>query len=190
MKSLVLVAMLMACSCISACVAQVADDVGQSEAQTGANSGTLDAGDQAPAWVGTDLISGASFNFPEGLAGQPAVLVFWASWCPYSRAFLPYLEALQWDYEETGIQVITLNAKQRGRGDPRRYALSLGFPLTVIAEADAIAAQYGVETVPGVFVVDGSGLVLYRRAPTDLPAGSGVAGQWDREVRQALESAL
>lgn len=190
MQSRVLTAALLVLSAMNVCAAHAASESDRIEADRVLQPSVLAAGVQAPSWVGTTLIDDATFNFPEDLAGRPAVLVFWASWCPYSRAFLPYLEALQWDYEEAGVKIITLNAKQRDRGDPRAYARSLGFPLMVIAEADPIAADYDVETVPGVFVVDGNGGVVYRRQPTDLPAGSGVASQWDREVRSAIDGVL
>lgn len=150
----------------------------------------IKTGDTAPAWRGVDLFDGSPVIFPDGAQGAPSVLVFWASWCPYSKAYLPYLEGLQWDYEDTDIKIISLNAKQREYGDPATFVQSLGFPLKVIRDADTIAADYGVEFVPGIFVVDGEGTVIYRRASTDQPAGPVIASQWDREVREALERAL
>ena len=101
---------------------------------------------------------------------------------------MPYVKEIQADYEDQGVQIVTLNAKERGRGDPKAYAQSLGFPMFAIADADGIAEQYSVDFIPGLMVVDGEGQVSYRRASTDLPAGKTVAQQWDDEVRNALDS--
>lgn len=37
-------------------------------------------------------------------------------------------------------------------------------------------------------IVDGQGIVAYRRPWTDLPAGQTVAELWDGQVRAALDS--
>ncbi len=145
-------------------------------------------GDTDPAWQGQNLSYGAIVNFPEVLNGKPAVLVFWATWCPYCKAFMPYAKQIQAEYADQGVQIITFNAKERGRGDPKAYVESLAFPLIAIAAADAIAEQYHVNFIPGLMVVDGHGKVTYRRRSTDLPAGKKVSEQWADEVRSALNT--
>ncbi len=150
----------------------------------------VDRGDSAPAWKGTNLLDGQTVSFPELLDGKPAVMVFWATWCPYCKAFMPYAKKIQADYEDQGVQVVTFNAKERGEGDPKAYAESLGFPMFAIADADSIAEKYDIKFIPGLMVVDGQGQVSYRRGWTDLPAGKTVAEQWDGEVRAALDSLL
>ncbi|MEM1230401.1 MAG: redoxin family protein [Pseudomonadota bacterium] len=149
-------------------------------------SHAVTAGDQAPAWQGTDLVSGADVQFPAVLEDRPAVLLFWATWCPYCKAFMPYAKKLQAEFADRGVSLITLNSKERGRGDPAAYARSLEFPLIAIGAADDIGAAYAVDFIPGLMVVDGAGQVIYRRQSTDLPAGRTVAQQWYLEVRAAL----
>ena len=149
----------------------------------------VEAGDPAPAWTGSD-IQGRSVSFPEVTGGKPAVMVFWATWCPYCKAFMPYLETIQRDYAADGVQIIAINALERGRGDPKAYLESLDVPLLGILEGDAIATAYDVEFIPGLMVVDGAGMVTYRRAPTELPAGRTLAEIWDTEIREALDLAL
>lgn len=144
-------------------------------------------GDDAPAWSGIDLVDGALVEFPSVLQDNPAVLIFWATWCPYCKAFMPYAKGIAADYAEHGVQILTFNAKERGRGDPKAYVDSLGFPLVAIADADDIAAQYNINFIPGLLVVGGDGVVTYRRRSTDLPAGKKVSEQWDEEVRRVLD---
>jgi len=147
-------------------------------------------GDTAPAWTGTDIATQAQVEFPEVLAGKPAVLVFWATWCPYCKAFMPYVKAIEADYRDQGVQIITFNTKERGRGDPAAYVASLDFPFIAIEAADKIGDSYDIPFIPGLLVVDGSGEVIYRRRSTNLPAGRTVSQQWDVEVRQVLDSVL
>lgn len=149
----------------------------------------VEAGDPAPSWIGRDVNSDA-VSFPEVTGGKPAVLVFWATWCPYCKAFMPYLEAIQADYAADGVQIIAINALERGRGDPIAYLESLGSPVIGILYGDHIAAAYDVEFIPGLIVVDGAGMVSYRRKPTELPAGRTLSKIWDAETREALDLLL
>ena len=148
------------------------------------------AGNEAPSWSGSDLLTGSTVDFPEVLDDRPAVLVFWATWCPYCKAFMPYARQIQEDYYEQGVQILSFNAKERGEGDPRAYLQSLKFPHISIEDADPIAEAYDVKFIPGLMVVNGSGTVVYRRGWTELPAGQQVAEQWDAEVRAVLDAEL
>ena len=145
-------------------------------------------GETAPEWTGVDLASGNQVEFPKLLDNKPAVLVFWATWCPYCKAFMPFAKQIQAEYADAGVQIVTFNAKERGRGDPKAYIGTLGFPLVAIADADPIAAQYNVNFIPGLMVVRGDGVITYRRRSTNLPAGKKVSEQWADEVRAALDA--
>ena len=150
----------------------------------------VQAGDEAPPWVGTDA-GDQAVAFPDVLNGNPAVMVFWATWCPYCKAFMPYLEPILDDYSDQGVQVIAVNTREdEAEGDPRAYLEDLGFPLTGILEGDEIAADYDVHFIPGLMVVDGSGTVSWRRESTDLPPGDELSEFWSAEVRAALDAAL
>ena len=95
--------------------------------------------------------------------------MFWATWCPYCRAFMPYLAGIQKDYAAQGVKIVAINAKEDGRGDPKAYMQGLGFAPISVANGDAIAKSYGVEYIPGLLIVDGAGVVAYRR-PVDRSA--------------------
>lgn len=150
----------------------------------------VEAGDTAPVWTAEDT-SGRQVEFPGVLEGKPAVMVFWATWCPYCKAFMPYLEPILDDYSDQGVQVIAVNTREgESDGDPMAYIEDLGFPLVGILEGDEIAADYAVHFIPGLMVVDGTGTVSWRRESTDLPPGDVLAEFWSAEVRTALDAAL
>ena len=150
----------------------------------------VEAGDTAPAWLGMDARD-QQVAFPQVLEGNPAVMVFWATWCPYCRVFMPHLEPILEDYADQGVQVIAVNTREdESDGDPKAYLEDLGFPLVGILEGDVIAADYDVHFIPGLMVVDGTGTVSWRRESTDLPPGEEVAEFWSAVVREALDAAL
>lgn len=150
----------------------------------------VNQGDVAPPWSGTDLITGKTVEFPEVLNGKPAVILFWATWCPYCKAFMPRAAEIQAEYAEAGVQIIGLNHKERGYGDPAAYAKSLGFPMVAIADADSIGDAWSIDFIPGLLIVDGGGNIVYRRRSTNLPAGRKVSELWAGEVRAVLDQML
>ena len=148
----------------------------------------VEEGDAAPAWR-AETFDGRAVEFPELIGGKPTVVVFWATWCNYCRAFMPHLARIQADYGER-VNILAINAKEEAGADPQGYVDALGFPVIAVREGDAVAAAYGVEYIPGLMVVDAEGAVAYRREWTELPAGETVARFWSRQVRRALDRLL
>jgi thiol-disulfide isomerase/thioredoxin len=149
----------------------------------------VEQGDVAPSWQAQGF-DGRTIAFPELIDGKPTVMVFWATWCPYCKAFMPYLEQIQNDYGSDRINVLTIDAKEDGSGDPAAYIAGLSMETIAVADGDEIAAAYGVDYIPGLMVIAPDGTVAYRRAWTELPAGDRVASFWSRQVRRALEQLL
>ena len=149
----------------------------------------VNQGEPAPTWTAIDF-SGDEVAFPSVIAGKPTVMVFWATWCPYCRAFMPYLGQIQKDYGQDRINIIAINAKERGAGDPAAYVHALGFPVIGIADGDGIAEDYSVRFIPGLLIVDSDGDIAWKRASTELPAGKTVAELWDGQVREQLDLLL
>lgn len=148
----------------------------------------VEQGDVAPEWQAISF-QGKSVSFPALSEGKPTVLIFWATWCDYCKAFMPYLKKIQDDYGTDRISIVAVNAKESD-GDSDAYVKELIFPLTAVRDGDDIANEYGVKYIPGLFVVDGSGTVSYRRAWTELPPGQSVAQLWSDQVRAALDQSL
>ena len=149
----------------------------------------VEQGQAAPTWTGMDF-SGNEVSFPSVIDGKPTVMIFWATWCPYCNAFMPYLGQIQKDYGEDKINVIAINAKERGIGDPAAYVAKLDFTVIGVAEGDPIADDYSVNFIPGLMIVDGDGNIAWKRASTELPAGKTVAELWDGQVREQLDLLL
>ena len=150
----------------------------------------VQAGDSAPAWQAQDL-AGNTVTFPKTNAGQTTVLVFWATWCPYCRVFMPYLTGIETDYRQQGVRVLAVNCKEeKGEEDPAVYIRSHDYNFQTVLDGDAIAKQYDVQFIPGLMIIGTDGKVVYRRKSTDLPAGREIAEFWNAEVRLVLDQYL
>ena len=145
------------------------------------------AGMPAPAWT-METADGEELSFPGDMQGDAGILLFWATWCPYCKAVMPYLDKIVDDYAEHGVQVYAIDFKDDG--DPVAEMAERGHDFIVLPLGDLVADEYGVWSAPGILVVDREGMVVYRRGPTHAPPGTKIAEVWDAEVREALDRAL
>jgi thiol-disulfide isomerase/thioredoxin len=104
----------------------------------------VELGETAPTWTGTNF-SDDKVVFPSVIDGKPTVMIFFATWCPYCKAFMPYLGQIQKDYGEDKINILAINAMERGAGDPAEYVAMLGFRVIGVADGDGIAEKYSVK---------------------------------------------
>ena len=117
----------------------------------------------APAWS-LKTPQGETVNFPADAKGQPTVLMFWPSWCPFSRALQPYVDDIWKDYRAAGVNVWTLNIKEDR--DPVQVMRERGLSFPLLLDADKVASQYGLEYTPWLVVIDGKNRIVYTRPPS------------------------
>lgn len=125
-----------------------------------------------------DASDGSSVNFAASEASNPAVLIFWATWCPYCRILFPHIEAVRKDYAAQGVDFYALNIWEDG--DPKKYFKERGYGMTLLLAADLVAEEFGVRGTPGVYVADGNRRLLYQRQRGEKP----------EDVEQALRASL
>ena len=96
------------------------------------------------------------------LKGQPAVINFWASWCPPCRDEAPILERTWRAYENQGLRFVGINIQDR-KEDALSYIRE--FDITYPNGPDPageITIGYGVSGLPVTFFVSGDGKILRR----------------------------
>ena len=111
---------------------------------------------------------GAAIHFDPAHLQRPALLLFWATWCPYCKALMPYLQKV---YDAAGrdkLDVYAIDFKDED-GDPVAELRERGNTFTLVRDGDPIAALYGVKGTPGLFLVGTNGEVIYRRSGGDAP---------------------
>lgn len=124
------------------------------------------APDDAIAWQGKGA-DGATVHFDPQHLRRPAILLFWATWCPYCEALMPHLQKVYDAAGKAKLDVYAIDIKDDG--DPVKTLRERKQTFTLILDGDAIADQYAVKGTPGLFLVDTQGKIIYRRTGGDAP---------------------
>ena len=136
----------------------------------------------APAWQ-LQTPEGVTVDFPKAAGGRPTVLLFWPSWCPYSRALQPYVQDIWNDYKNAGVNVWTINILETG--DPVQTMRDRGLTFPLLLKGDALRQTYGITRTPWLVVIDGKNRIVYTR-PSNPPTPIDVA----KAVRETLNGLL
>jgi thiol-disulfide isomerase/thioredoxin len=141
----------------------------------------LAKGDIAPACVastpdGSRTVSVAHYK------GKVVYLDFWASWCPPCRESFPFMNELQRELGDHGLQIIAVSV-DKSPEDARRFMERFPPQFTVVLDPTWVCASaYLLPGMPTSFIIDRAGLI---RAVQIGFRGSDKAG-----IRAALEEAL
>lgn len=111
---------------------------------------------QAPAFDLNDS-NDVTFHFPGDLE-EPTIVLFWASWCPYCKALMPHLQSIVDEYDG---QIAVLAFNFRDDEDPTEFQSEYGYDFHIFPQADAVADMWGVKGTPGLFLVDGTGRIIF-----------------------------
>ena len=99
-------------------------------------------------------------------SGQPRVVFFWATWCPYCRKLMPGIVALHDNYADQGLEIVAVNFRDDD-GDTVAYASKMGIEFDIVVKGDALAALAGVKGTPTVFVLDRESRIVLRYSSSD-----------------------
>ncbi|MGQ0698325.1 MAG: NTF2 fold immunity protein [Panacagrimonas sp.] len=136
----------------------------------------------APPWS-LKTPDGRTVNYPADAQGRPTVLMFWPSWCPFSRALQPYVQDIWHDYRNAGVNVWTINIKESG--DPVQTMRERGLSFPLLLDGDPLVNTYKIQRTPWLVVIDGKQHIVYTR-PANPPTPIDVA----KRVREALNQLL
>ena len=130
--------------------------------------GVSHAGDRATAWQGVGA-DGKTIRFDPDHLQRPAVLLFWATWCPYCKALMPFVQNVLRDAGSDRLDVYAIDIKEEDDADPAAELRSRDLTFTLVREGDSIADQYSVKGTPGLFLVDVRGNIVYKRVGGEAP---------------------
>ncbi|MBI4505731.1 MAG: TlpA family protein disulfide reductase [Chloroflexi bacterium] len=95
----------------------------------------------------------------DALRGRPALLYFFATWCPSCQLDLPQLDAAQREHAERGLAVMLIDLGE-SPGHVRAVVEGWGLErLPVALDDGAVALRYGVRTLPTTVFVGSDGTV-------------------------------
>jgi peroxiredoxin len=93
------------------------------------------------------------------LAGKPAMINFWASWCAPCVKELPELERIHNLYRDRGLSVILVNMQEKAEV-VKKHIEDHGYTMTsLLDEKGHTAEQYQVFGLPTTLFVDKAGMI-------------------------------
>ena len=138
----------------------------------------LPVGTPAPA-AAVETLDGRPADLGRVAAGGPALIEFWATWCPNCKALEPQMKQIAARYARrlhlVGVAVSVNQSPERVRAYAAKYQLP--FDLYYDRAGKATAA-YDVPATSYVVILDRTGKVVY--------TGQGADQKLDAAVQQAL----
>ncbi|MFW6092635.1 MAG: TlpA family protein disulfide reductase [Pseudomonadota bacterium] len=136
-------------------------------------AGTAEVGQPAPDFSLPSIHSDYDTVRLDDLRGKVVVVDFWSSWCAPCRRAMPTLDTLRAAYPRDGLEVVGVNVDPVV-DDGRRFLARAPVSYPNAADTDGdVAARFGVDVLPALFVIDRAGIV--RGA-----ASGGAAGNKER----------
>lgn len=117
----------------------------------------------APQFSAPD-VNGKMVSLKESL-GKLTIIDFWASWCGPCRAENPHMVELYNEFHGKGLNIIGVSLDKPGQADKWKEAIAKdGLTWTQVSNLkfwdDPIAATYGVQQIPTMFVLNEFGVVV------------------------------
>jgi peroxiredoxin len=105
-------------------------------------------------------VSGQEANMTQYRGGQPAMIFFWATWCPHCRRQLKELTQNRQAIEANGIKIILVNIGESSQ-KVREYVNANNISSDIFMdEAAETADRYKIVGVPTFFFINREGIVL------------------------------
>lgn len=103
------------------------------------------------------------------LKGKPALVVFWATWCPPCRREIPTLKDIQAKYGPKGLQLLAVAIDYRQtREQVVQFQKDNQLPYSVLwDEGNKVSEHYGVYGIPTLVLVDPQGVIRFRGNQVD-----------------------
>lgn len=116
-------------------------------------------GKQAPDFT-LKTLNGGDLSLNQYRGTDPALVFFWATWCPHCREELRLLSTMTETLQKSGIKIVLVNLEENPRL-VRAYVDKLKLPYNVfLDETSKVGEQYSVIGLPTVFFVNKDGVVM------------------------------
>jgi len=147
-------------------------------------------GQQAPALSLKDT-AGQTHSLSD-YAGKTVVLHWQSMKCPWDVGYQPVLSKLAEQYKGKDVVFLAVNSNYREHGDGlAAYHTDESMPYPILIDGDGVvAAAFGAKVTPHMFVIDGSGKLVYHGGIEKSPRSPRKAGTSDTQYLSAVLAAV
>lgn len=93
--------------------------------------------------------------------GQPVLLFFWATWCPYCRTEITDLEKIHRAYEDSGLVVLAVEVGESA-ADGRAFRAEHDLSFSILSDSSqTVFRQYRGSAIPLNYFIDSDGRINY-----------------------------
>jgi len=100
--------------------------------------------------------------------GQPVILHFWATWCPYCRRLQPKLVELENKYQAQGVKIVAVSILEDEGAKPQDEIDDRGYHFTTAVKGEAVAKKYGVRGTPTTYFINRDGTIIFKTSSSDI----------------------
>ena len=105
------------------------------------------------------LVGGKNTNFTEYRDGDPAIIFFWATWCPHCRTQLMEMNEQIQAFEDKGIKLTLVDLGEKEK-KIERFMKSKGIDIPVFLDPkSALEEEYMLMGLPTFFFVNKKGVI-------------------------------
>lgn len=127
-------------------------------------------------------LDGAQRHNLQQFRGKVLYVDFWASWCTPCAQSFPFMNGLDRDLRDQGLQVLGINLDENP-DDARDFLAKLPASFTIVADASQQCAKdFGVQAMPSSYLIDRNGVIRHQH----LGFRAGEAEQFRQLVEQLL----
>jgi peroxiredoxin len=120
----------------------------------------VEAGAAAPDCSLTPMAGGASYGLKQ-FQGKVVYVDFWASWCAPCAQSFPFLNKLQQELKDQGLQVIGVNLDEAPE-DAQTFLAKFPAEFTVASDANQQCAKdFDVKAMPSSYLIDRKGVIRH-----------------------------
>ena len=120
-----------------------------------------ETGSKAPDCLLTSINDTQRYNLMQQFHGKVLYVDFWASWCPPCAQSFPFMNALEHDLKDKGLQVIGVNLDQAPE-DAKTFLAKYPANFTVAADAnEKCAKDFDVKAMPSTYLIDRNGIIRH-----------------------------
>jgi peroxiredoxin len=139
-------------------------------------------GAPAPSYRAVSL-SGDSVSLA-GFRGKTVLLNVWATWCHPCREEIPELQAIHERYKSRGLELVGVSIDADGNDEAIRQFMS-DFRMTYPIWRDPderVSTRFLVVGVPATFLIDGQGVLRWRKTGPIEPGDSSLVSAIERAL--------